>query len=97
MPNFDYQKINNIIHSRIRLAIMSILIGVEKADFNFLKKQTKASDGNLSVHLKKLEEAEYIIVEKKFVDRKPITYYSLTDKGKNDFAQYVKTLENLLN
>ena len=97
MPSFDYQKINNLIHSRIRLAIMSILIGVEKADFNFLKKQTKASDGNLSVHLKKLEEAEYIHVEKKFVDRKPATYYSLTNKGRDDFAQYVKTLESLLN
>ena len=82
---FDYKQLDDIIHSRIRLAIMSVLISVEEADFNFLKDNIKATDGNLSVHLKKIEAVEYISVEKLFVDRKPLTKYRLTPKGKEAF------------
>ena len=93
---FDYKQLDDIIHSRIRLAIMSVLISVEEADFNFLKDNIKATDGNLSVHLKKIEAVEYISVEKLFVDRKPLTKYRLTPKGKEAFKKYVERLEKML-
>ncbi|MBN2829363.1 MAG: transcriptional regulator [Candidatus Cloacimonetes bacterium] len=95
--NFDYKQIDEIIHSRIRLSIISILISEEKADFNFLKSRTGATDGNISVHLRKLEDAGYIEVEKRFQDRKPQTLYSLTSEGRKAFSDYLKTLEDMLN
>ena len=96
MSEFDYQNIDDLIHSRIRLAIMSVLITVKEADFNFLKEKVNATDGNLSVHLKKLEEGAYILVKKEFVDRKPKTYYSLTKAGIKAFEAYVVHLEKLI-
>ncbi len=96
MEKINYQKINKIIHSPIRLAIISTLVTVEKADFNYLKEITQASDGNLSTHLKKLEEVQYIGVEKKFVNNKPKTVYSLTAKGRDQFLEYVHNLESFL-
>lgn len=85
MNDFDYQQLDDIIHSRIRLAIMALLIAVDEADFVFMKEKVNATDGNLSVHLKKLEDAEYINVKKEFVDRKPRTVYSLSKKRKKCF------------
>ena len=96
MSDFDYQNLDDIIHSRIRLAIISVLITVEEAEFNFLKEKVNATDGNLSVHLKKLEEANYISVKKEFVDRKPKTVYSLTKTGIKAFELYVAQLEKLI-
>ena len=96
MPDFDYQQLDDRIHSRIRLAIMSILIGVEQAEFNFLKKQVKTTDGNLSIHLRKLEEAKYITVKKEFVDRKPQSQYHITRKGRQAFAEYIAQLEKFI-
>ena len=96
MNEFDYQNLDDIIHSRIRLAIISVLITVEEAEFNFLKEKVNATDGNLSVHLKKLEEANYISVKKEFVDRKPKTVYSLTKTGIKAFELYVAQLEKLI-
>jgi DNA-binding HxlR family transcriptional regulator len=96
MPDFDYQQLDDRIHSRIRLAIMSILIGVEQAEFNFLKKQVGTTDGNLSIHLRKLEEAKYITVKKEFVNRKPQTQYRLTRKGREAFADYIAQLEKFI-
>jgi len=96
MNEFDYQNLDDIIHSRIRLAIISVLITVEEAEFNFLKEKVNATDGNLSVHLKKLEEANYISVKKEFVDRKPKTVYSLTKTGVKAFELYVAQLEKLI-
>ncbi|MDA3885623.1 MAG: transcriptional regulator [Candidatus Delongbacteria bacterium] len=93
---FDYKQLDDIIHSRIRLAIMSVLLSVEEADFNFLKENVKATDGNLSVHLKKIETAGYLSVEKLFFERKPLTKYKLTDKGKQAFEKYVERLEKML-
>ena len=93
---FDYKQLDDIIHSRIRLAIMSVLISVEEADFNFIKQNVNATDGNLSIHLKKIETAEYISVEKLFVDRKPLTKYKLKKKGKEAFKKYVERLEKML-
>ncbi len=96
MNEFDYQNLDDLIHSRIRLAIISVLVAVEESDFNFLKEKVNATDGNLSVHLKKLEDAKYISVKKEFVDRKPKTVYSLTKTGIKAFELYVAQLEKLI-
>ncbi len=96
MNEFDYQQLDDIIHSRIRLAIISVLISVEEAEFNFLKEKVNTTDGNLSVHIRKLEEAEYVSVRKEFVDRKPKTVYSLSSKGKKAFEAYVERLEKMI-
>ncbi len=93
---FDYNEIDDIIHARIRLAIMTILLARGKTDFATLKKQTKTSDGNLSTHLRKLEDAGYIVVEKSFVDRKPITIYWVSNDGKKAYAKYIATIERLV-
>ena len=97
MSGFDYKQLDDIIHSRIRLAIISVLVSVKEADFSFLKKQVNATDGNLSVHLKKLEDAGYLEVEKSFFNRKPISRYQLTQLGIDAFKKYVERLEKLIN
>lgn len=96
MKEFNYKQLDDIIHSRIRLAIISVLIAVEEAGFKFLKEKVNATDGNLSVHLKKLDEAGYIFVRKEFIDRKPVTSYRLSKKGQEAFKLYVERLENLI-
>lgn len=96
MKNFDYQQLDDIIHSRIRLAIMSVLISVEEAEFNFLKEKVNTTDGNLSTHLKKLEDAGYIATSKTFENRKPVSRYILTKKGKQAFETYIQKLESLI-
>jgi DNA-binding MarR family transcriptional regulator len=96
MKNFDYQQIDDVIHSRIRLAIMSVLMAVDEAEFIYLREKVGATDGNLSVHLKKLEEAKYISVKKSFAERKPITHYKLTTSGRKAFEAYIDRLEKLI-
>ncbi|MBK8552978.1 MAG: transcriptional regulator [Ignavibacteria bacterium] len=94
--NYDYQQIDDVIHSRIRTSIMAVLVGVDDAEFNFLKDKVNATDGNLSVHLKKLEQAGYISVKKLFVDRKPLSKYKITVKGYKAFENYISNLENII-
>lgn len=96
MREFDYKQLDDIIHSRIRLAVMSILVGIEQAEFKFLKNQVDTTDGNLSVHLRKLEEAKYIKVQKRFVNRKPVSSYQITEKGRHAFRRYIDRLEKFL-
>ncbi len=96
MTDFDYQQLDDIIHSRIRLAIMAVLVSVEEAEFTFLREKVNATDGNLSTHLKKLEDAGYIAVSKSFLDRKPVSRYMLTQKGRKSFEAYVEHLEKLI-
>lgn len=96
MSELDYRKLNTILHSRIRLAIVSVLIKQEEADFVTLKTAIGATDGNMTTHIKKLEEAQYVNVKKEFVNRKPVTRYSLTDKGRQDFEKYITQLEQFL-
>jgi DNA-binding HxlR family transcriptional regulator len=93
---FSYLQLDEMLHSRIRTAVMAILHSVEKADFSYLKNNTGATDGNLSTHLRKLEEAGYIQVEKKFIQRKPVTIYWLTKKGNQAFCDYINNLGNML-
>lgn len=96
MADFDHTLLDDVIHSRIRLAVMAVLVAVEQAEFTFLKEKVNATDGNLSVHLKKLEESGYISAHKRFVDRKPLTSYKLTARGRRAFEQYVERLEGLI-
>jgi len=96
MSDFDYQQLDDIIHSRIRLAVIAVLVAVDEAEFVFLKDKVNATDGNLSTHLKKLEESGYVAVSKSFENRKPVSRYMLTQKGKNAFKIYIERLEKLI-
>jgi DNA-binding transcriptional ArsR family regulator len=96
MSAFDYQRLDDIIHSRIRLAVMSILATVESAEFTFLRERTGATDGNLGAHVRKLEEAGYVAADKRFEDRKPVTRYALTAVGRDAFRRYVDRLANMI-
>lgn len=96
MTDFNYHEIDDVIHSRIRTAIMAVLVSVEEAEFTFIRDKINATDGNLSAHLKKLEEHKYIDVQKEFVDRKPITRYRITKIGRQAFEDYIKKLESII-
>lgn len=90
------KKLDPILHSELRLAIMSILISVEKADFTFIKEKTEATSGNLSVQITKLEDIGYIKVEKGFKGKIPQTTCFITNEGKKAFEQYVLDLKDYL-
>jgi DNA-binding MarR family transcriptional regulator len=96
MSGFDIGRIDDIIHGRMRLGIMAYLADTETADFNELKALLQATQGNLSVHLRKLEEAGYIAIEKSFLDRKPLTRATITRKGRQAFAAYLEALGKLI-
>jgi DNA-binding MarR family transcriptional regulator len=96
MTAFDIGQIDDVIHGRMRLGIMAYLADAEAADFNELKELLQATQGNLSVHLRKLEEAEYIAIEKSFLNRKPLTRARITDKGRKAFAGYLEALGKLI-
>lgn len=90
------KKLNPLLHSELRLAIMSLLVTVEKAEFTFLKEKTNATAGNLSVQVSKLEEAGYINVEKGFKGKMPQTTCIITKEGIEAFEQYVEDLKGYL-
>ncbi len=85
--------LNPLLHSELRLAVMSILIAVEQADFVHLKEQTGATSGNLSVQIDKLQKAGYIAVEKSFRGKKPCTLCRITEQGISAFEAYVEALK----
>lgn len=89
-------ELDPLLHSQLRLAVMSILMSVEEADFVYLREKTESTAGNLSVQLDKLARAEYITVEKGFAGRKPRTVCRVTDKGRRAFEDYVDTLRSYL-
>jgi DNA-binding HxlR family transcriptional regulator len=88
--------LNPVIHGKLRLALLSLLSGVEEADFTWLRQKTGSTDGNLGAQLLKLEEAGYLAVEKKFVQRKPQTLYRMTEDGRSALTEYVQALKVLL-
>jgi DNA-binding MarR family transcriptional regulator len=94
--DFDYRNIDDVIHSRVRLAIMAYLMTAKTADFVEVKKQLKVSDGNLSTHLKKLEDTGYISVEKRFRERRPQTLLTLTSDGEKSFKAYLDELSAMV-
>lgn len=91
-----FKDLDPILHSQLRLAIMSILMSVESAEFTYIKAQTKATAGNLSVQIDKLKKAEYITVEKTFKDNYPLTICKKTIKGKKAFVKYVEDLKSYI-
>jgi DNA-binding MarR family transcriptional regulator len=93
---FDIGRIDDVIHGRMRLGIMAYLADAEVADFNELKRALDATQGNLSVHLRKLEDAGYIAIDKSFLGRKPLTRARLTEAGRAAFAAYLDTLAELV-
>lgn len=91
-----FKELDPLLHSELRLAVMSILVGVESADFVFLREQTGATSGNLSVQLDKLSKAGYIAIEKTFRGKMPCTVCRITDTGRDAFAAYVAALETYI-
>jgi DNA-binding HxlR family transcriptional regulator len=92
----ELPELNPVIHGKLRLALLSLLAGVEEAEFTWLREKTGSTDGNLGAQLLKLEEAGYVAMKKKFVQRKPQTTYRLTDGGREALAEYVRALKELL-
>ena len=91
-----FPKLDPLLHSELRLAVMSVLAGVESADFTFLKAQTGATAGNLSVQIDKLATAGYIAVEKGFKGKMPCTTCRITPEGVEAFGTYVNALKEYL-
>jgi len=90
------KELDPLLHSELRLGVISILLGVEEADFVYLREQTGATGGNLSVQIDKLEKAGYITVEKTYAGKKPRTVCHITTAGKRAFEEYVNTLKTYL-
>jgi len=92
-----YKDLDPLIHSQLRLAIISILVVSEKVEFTYLKEETKAAAGNISIQIKKLQDAGYVKVEKTFKNNYPNTMISITKKGIEAFEIYVNNLNKYIN
>jgi len=91
-----FKDLDPILHSQLRLAVMSLLIGLKEAEFTYIKEKTNATAGNLSVQIQKLKEAGYIDVMKQFKDNYPQTTCKITPLGVKSFEEYVKNLQSYL-
>jgi DNA-binding MarR family transcriptional regulator len=89
-------QLDNLLHSQVRLAVMSLLMNLEEAEFVYLKEQAGVSAGNLSLQLEKLRAAEYIGIRKGFKKKYPVTICNITEKGREAFAQYVLDIKQYL-
>jgi DNA-binding MarR family transcriptional regulator len=92
-----FKNLDPILHSQLRLSMISILISVDEASFSFIKDETQATSGNLSIQIKKLQEAGYIEVKKSFKNNYPNTSLSITKKGIKAFEDYVNNLKKYIN
>ena len=92
-----FKDLDPILHSQLRLSIVSILMSVDEANFNYIKEATSATSGNISIQIKKLQEAGYIRVKKSFKNNYPNTTLSITSKGVEAFENYVKSLKKYIN
>ena len=92
----NFKDLDPILHTQLRLAIVSLLISVQEAEFTFLKEKTGASAGNLSVQLNKLKEADYITITKQFKNNYPLTLCKITAKGIDAFEAYVNALKSYI-
>lgn len=90
------KELNPILHSQLRLAVISLLVGVNEADFSYLKEETNSTAGNLSVQLQKLKEVDYITIEKSFKNNYPQTTCKITKTGITAFNEYVDNLREYL-
>ncbi len=93
----EFKDLDPILHSQLRLAIMSLLISVKEAEFTFIKEKTNATAGNLSVQLNKLKEVSYVEITKQFKDNYPLTLCKITLTGIQAFETYVKALQSYMN
>jgi len=91
-----FRELDPLLHSQLRLSIVSLLMGVKSAEFTFLTEKTGATKGNISVQLRKLEEAGYITIHKSFRDNYPLTTSSITPRGREAFINYVDSLRDYL-
>jgi DNA-binding MarR family transcriptional regulator len=91
-----FKELDPVLHSQLRLAVVSLLIGTEIAEFTYIREQTGATAGNLSIQISKLKEAGYIEVVKKFRNNYPQTLCSITTLGREKFAEYVSSLKDYL-
>ncbi len=91
-----FKKLNPLLHSQLRLAIISLLSQVDSAAFTYLKEQTHATAGNLSIQIKKLEAAGYLQVKKTFKNNYPLTTCSITKKGARAFEEYIDALKDYI-
>jgi DNA-binding MarR family transcriptional regulator len=91
-----FKDLDPLLHSQLRLAVVSLLISVDKAEFTFLKEKTQSTAGNLSVQLDKLSEAGYITIEKSFKGKRPLTTCKITKKGMKAFEEYVNNLKQYI-
>jgi len=94
--DFNIEAIDDVIHGRLRLGVMAFLSTAGSADFPLLKSRLHATDGNLSVQLRKLEEAGYVLIEKAFVGKKPQTTVTLTDTGRAAYIGYLDAMRKLI-
>ncbi len=92
-----FKDLSPILHSQLRLSIISLLMSVDEADFNHIKEITSATSGNISIQIKKLQEAGYIHVKKSFKNNYPNTTLSITKKGMKAFENYVNNLKQYIN
>ena len=92
----QFNNLDPLLHSQLRLAIVSILVSVERAEFNYLKEQTEATSGNLSVQIDKLAQAGYITVKKSFRGKKPVTTCTISPKGLRAFEKYVNDINQYI-
>ena len=92
-----FNDLDPLLHSQLRLSIISLLMTVEEANFNFIKESTRATSGNISIQIKKLQEAGYIKVVKTFKNNYPNTTISITNKGREAFENYVNNLKKYIN
>lgn len=94
--DFNIGRIDDVIHGRVRLGIMAFLSGAETADFTELKTRLELTDGNLSVHLRKLEDAGFVAIDKSFVGRRPLTRVRMTEAGRKAFIAYLDAMSALV-
>jgi len=96
-PEKKKYELNHIFTSELRFFIMTVLAMYEEVDFNFLKKELSASDGNLSVNLTKLETAGFLSSRKEFISKKPRSFYKITDKGLQELNAHIDTINQFKN
>ena len=96
MDGFDIDQIDEVIHGRVRLGMMAYLASAQSAEFNTLKARLQVTDGNLATHMRKLEDAGYVRVEKGFSGRKPLTTVHVTETGREAFVRYLDAIGKLV-
>ena len=96
MDGFDIAQVDEVIHGRVRLGVMAYLTSAGQTEFALLRQRLGLTDGNLSVHLRKLEDAGYVAIEKRFVGKKPLTEAAMTETGRRAWVAYLDAMAGLV-